>query len=168
MLSASGKRAPRANKPNYCIYRLTGAGELPRGRGGVEPLSGIGAVGRWKIAGIVILAGLLGIVGGWGGLLIKAEARRAKAAPTGIATRPELIKRLERQPGQQLVIVRYGADHDVHQEWVYNRANIDAAKIVWAQDMGEEKNRELLNYFPGRTVWLLEPDTDPLTVRTYE
>jgi hypothetical protein len=43
-------------------------------------------------------------------------------------------------------------------EWVYNRAHIDDAKVVWAQDMGEQ-NAELIRYFRGRRVWLLDPDT---------
>ena len=47
-------------------------------------------------------------------------------------------------------------DHDPIHEWVYNRADIDAAKVVWAQDMGE-RNQELIAYFKGRRAWLLEP-----------
>jgi hypothetical protein len=69
--------------------------------------------------------------------------------------------------GSHLILVRYSADHNVHREWVYNNADIDASKIVWARDMGADRNRELVNYFAGRKVWLLEPDKSPQTLIPY-
>jgi hypothetical protein len=59
--------------------------------------------------------------------------------------------------GKQLVFVRYYPPHDFR-EWVHNAADIDAAKIVWARDLGPEENEKLRRYYPDRTVWLLEPD----------
>jgi hypothetical protein len=41
-------------------------------------------------------------------------------------------------------------------EWVYNRANIDNAEIVWARELAPQQNRKLLDYFTGRHVWLLK------------
>jgi hypothetical protein len=67
---------------------------------------------------------------------------------------------LERMPREQLVLVRYGTHHDVDREWVWNRASIDSAKIVWARDLGEVQNRELLEYFKNRQVWRIDGD-DP-------
>lgn len=60
------------------------------------------------------------------------------------------------------MIVLYKPDHTVHYEWVYNRADIDRAKVVWAREM--QDNREWLRYFQdwrGRRVWLLKADEDP-------
>jgi hypothetical protein len=73
--------------------------------------------------------------------------------------RERLLSKLEQDGNEHLVIVRYGPGHNVHREWVYNRANIDAASVVWARDMGEQKNRTLLEYYEAREVWLLEVDT---------
>jgi hypothetical protein len=66
-----------------------------------------------------------------------------------------------------LVIVRYSPQHSPHIEYVFNRANIDSSQIVWARDMGEAKNKELLDYYPDRRVWLLQPDAPPLSLIPY-
>lgn len=71
--------------------------------------------------------------------------------------RAAILHRLRNMPGQDLIIVSYGPNHDLMHEWVYNRADIDRAKVVWAQDMGKQ-NQELIRYFAGRRVWLLRPD----------
>ena len=63
-------------------------------------------------------------------------------------------------PGQHLVIVHYGTQHDIHREWVWNEASIDNAKVVWARDMGESQNRGVREYFKNRRVWQINAD-DP-------
>ena len=64
---------------------------------------------------------------------------------------------LQRQAGKHLVLVRY-IEHmnpeSIQDEWVYNRANIDESKIVWARELDEEHNRKLLEYFKDRKLWL--------------
>ncbi len=69
-----------------------------------------------------------------------------------------IVQKLRDLPGQDLVIVRYGADHFAHFEWVYNRADIDHAEIVWARDEGPAQNRRLKQYFADRRLWLLDAD----------
>ncbi len=60
--------------------------------------------------------------------------------------------------GKLLVFVRYWPQHHFQEEWVYNEADIDQARIVWARDLGDTENEKLLRYYPGRVAWLLEPD----------
>jgi hypothetical protein len=74
---------------------------------------------------------------------------------------------LEGQPGQQLVIVRYAADHNPYDEWVYNGADIDGSKVVWAREMDAADNVELTQYYGGRRVWLAEPDAIPARISPY-
>jgi hypothetical protein len=73
--------------------------------------------------------------------------------------RARILAVLSEAPDRHLVIVRYGPRHSSHQEWVYNDADIDNAKVVWARDMGTDENRRLVGYFEDRHFWLLEPDT---------
>jgi hypothetical protein len=54
---------------------------------------------------------------------------------------------------RHLVIVSYAPEHSVHDEYVYNEADIDEARIVWARDMDPEKNERLMQYFTGRMIW---------------
>lgn len=82
--------------------------------------------------------------------------------------RVRILNELEHLPGNHLVIVRYQRYHDfILDEWVFNNADIDGSKVVWARDMGEEKNRELLRYFSTRHVWLVEPDFKPVALTPY-
>ena len=75
------------------------------------------------------------------------------------------IHRLESIPGRHLVIVRYGPGHNLQTDWVFNQADIDGSRIVWARDMGASQNRELIEYYKDRRVWLLEPESsNPLPV----
>jgi hypothetical protein len=71
-----------------------------------------------------------------------------------------IANRLAREPGHHLVFVRYWPGHRF-KEWVHNDADIDASRVVWARDLGEPENEKLRRYYPGRDVWLLEPDARP-------
>jgi hypothetical protein len=88
-------------------------------------------------------------------------------SPTADLPRTRVQHFLENQPGRQLVIVKYDAGHDMFNEWVYNAAAIDASQVVWARDMGAAGNRELLDYYKDRKVWLAEPDQVPPKVSPY-
>jgi hypothetical protein len=77
-----------------------------------------------------------------------------------IADRAKFAAELSAMPGEHLAIVRYGAMIDSG-EWVYNAADIDHAKVVWAREIPGVDLAPLLSYFPQRHVWLVEPDANP-------
>jgi hypothetical protein len=74
---------------------------------------------------------------------------------------------LAQAPGRQLVFVRYWPRHIFQDEWVYNAADIDRSRVVWAHDLGPAENEKLRRYYPDRTVWLLEPDARPPRLSPY-
>lgn len=71
-------------------------------------------------------------------------------------------------PGRQLVFVHYLTAHNRQDEWVYNAADIDSARTVWARDLGPSENQKLQHYYPDRSVWLLDPDDNPPKLVRYE
>ena len=50
-----------------------------------------------------------------------------------IAERKGVHARLDKEPRKLLVFVRYGPHHYIHNEWVYNDADIDQSRIVWGR-----------------------------------
>ncbi len=74
--------------------------------------------------------------------------------------RARILAHLQQDGGRHLVIVRYGPNKSPHDEWVYNEADIDSAKVVWAREMDATQNRKLIEYFKDRQVWLLEPNAE--------
>ena len=87
------------------------------------------------------------------------------SGPIGLE-RARVASDLESRAGRQLAIVRYVPDH-LYPEWVYNAADIDSAKVVWAREMDAPNTRELLAYYKDRTAWLIEPDKNPPKVSPY-
>ena len=81
--------------------------------------------------------------------------------------RVNVQRQLEQMPGGQIAIVRYSRAHNPQDEWVYNAANIDQSKVIWAREMDPASNRELFQYYGERKVWLVEPDKQPVAVSPY-
>ncbi|HVR23859.1 MAG TPA: hypothetical protein VMU26_11095 [Candidatus Polarisedimenticolia bacterium] len=89
------------------------------------------------------------------------------AWPRGNLDRAMIVRQLQSLPGRQLVIMVYGPRHNFAREWVYNDADIDAAKVIWARDMGGDSNQELLTYFKDRRVWRVNADAASPMLQSY-
>jgi hypothetical protein len=84
------------------------------------------------------------------------------------ARRIAVRDQLARMPGQLLIFVRYFPQHVFQEEWVFNAADIDSSRVVWARDLGPVENRALLNYYPNRRALLLEPDQETPELSDYQ
>jgi hypothetical protein len=85
----------------------------------------------------------------------------------GDSSRAAIAQKLQHTPGKHLIVVRYAEDHNIHDEWVYNGADIDAAKVLWARELTREQNAQLFAYFKDRNIWLVTPDTDNTYLEPY-
>ena len=92
------------------------------------------------------------------------------SSPEGLK-RARILHQLERLPCRHLVFVRYGRYHDTGDEWVYNGADIDGSRVVWARELNAQSNADLMRYFAGlpgldgRTRPSI-PEADPLPRRS--
>jgi hypothetical protein len=82
-------------------------------------------------------------------------------------SRARIAGQLQATPQKHLVIVRYAPDHIVDDEWVYNAAEIDAAKIVWAREIPGRDLKPLFDYYHDRRIWLVDADAVPPTLKPY-
>src|SRR5579871_159267 len=74
---------------------------------------------------------------------------------SGDQSRTLVLQKLQALPGKHLVMVRYNdEDLSVHDEWVFNGADIDGSKILWARELDQAQNERLFAYFKDRQVWL--------------
>jgi hypothetical protein len=64
-------------------------------------------------------------------------------------------ERLERTPGDHLVLVSYGPKHEIYQELVYNHADIDGSRVIWARSLSPESDRQLIEHYAARRIWSL-------------
>ena len=87
--------------------------------------------------------------------------------PMGDPKRVAIERELQNIPGNQLVVVHYTPSHNVHDDWINNRADIDASKIVWARDMGASQNQVLLKYFKDRKTWWVNADDPSAQLEPY-
>jgi hypothetical protein len=77
------------------------------------------------------------------------------------------LETLEKIGGRHLVIVKLKNNPNDFLQWIYNAADIDASQVVWARDLGPERDRALVEYFRGRSVWLVDPNPQPARITPY-
>jgi hypothetical protein len=93
--------------------------------------------------------------------MAQLQASRRYDPTAWFQVRARLQEQLEQTSGKHLVLVRYQPDHFTLHEWVYNGADLEEAPVIWAREMGGQRDRALREHYPGRTVWLLEADVQP-------
>lgn len=69
--------------------------------------------------------------------------------PPGLEQRRAFAE-VARREAPALVLVRYGPQESVYEDWVYNEPDPTRAEIVWANDRGPMANRKAAAAYPGR------------------
>ncbi len=76
------------------------------------------------------------------------------------AERAAVTLKLDKIPGNHLVLVHYAPNHEPMDQWVYNDANLSSSRIIWASDLDPQSNSELMRFYNDRDVWMVQPDVD--------
>lgn len=76
--------------------------------------------------------------------------------------RAQFVTAIRSEYSKSLVFVRYPEHYYVHNEWVFNEADIDRSTVVFARDRGDAANVELIRYFNDRMVLMLDLGTGQL------
>lgn len=116
--------------------------------------------GRWLVRAIACAFAVAAVSGMIRWVSVPPNFRWAQA-------REKMIAQLNASPDKHLVIVHYARKTKIKREWVYNGTDIDAAKVVWARDLGQQRNRKLIEYFAGRKVWWLNGTTMKTGLKPY-
>jgi hypothetical protein len=85
----------------------------------------------------------------------------------GNPNKARILAMLDSADGKHLALVKPKTDPDNVFQWIYNDADIDASKVVWARDLGAEGNRALIEYFRERKIWVVDPNVEPATILPY-
>jgi hypothetical protein len=92
-------------------------------------------------------------------LLIGTGYLRSSSNRGWALQRAAIEAKLQQLPGKHLVLVKYGPDHNVNQEWVYNGADLTNGKVLWARGERDEWNHRLQSETgAARYVWHLDVD----------
>ena len=78
-----------------------------------------------------------------------------------------MLAQLEKQPGSHLVFVTYDDEVSPHEEWVWNRAELESSRVIFAHHLGDTKNPELVAAYPGRSVWLVSVSSSDAGLEPY-
>jgi hypothetical protein len=83
--------------------------------------------------------------------------------------RGRFVRQLESKGGNHLVFVEYSKGWNFMHEWIYNGADPGASRILFAHLRSDRENRQLMEHYPGRTIWLvrLGPELKDVQVKVY-
>lgn len=111
-----------------------------------------GAYLMWSAGAVFAVPTLLGLLSSANRYLLGSEEYLEAAKHASVD------EQLRKLPGEHLVLVSYGPHHQIYEELVYNHADIDGSKTIWARSLGAEKDHELIQHYSNRDVWLLYDD----------
>ncbi|MEO0464539.1 MAG: hypothetical protein AAF127_15530 [Pseudomonadota bacterium] len=69
--------------------------------------------------------------------------------------RGEVMEKLEQMPGQHVVFVQLTQKATAPYDPTWNAPDVDAQKVVWLRDLKPEWTATALEYYAGRTFWVI-------------
>jgi hypothetical protein len=124
-------------------------------------------VGRFLVNGMPVAVFVLMIASEAEAIVTHRTSDQTQAANAQIAQKESIEHELlKKQPVQHVIFVSYAGLPSPHEEWVYNPANIDAAPVIWALDLGPTENEKLRRYYAGRSFWRFKP-AESMSLRPY-
>jgi len=99
---------------------------------------------------------IAGVVMGSPGYYMDILTRREMPHPLKAAMRTRTQQMLESVGGRHVVFIEYAPNHSMLDEWVYNSADIDSAKIIWCRNVSAEHKVKVKNYYPNRIFWVAQ------------
>src|SRR5258708_39618198 len=75
---------------------------------------------------------------------------------------------LAKTPWDVRVFVKAKTDTQNLFQWIYNGADIDGSRLVWARDLGDAENAQLAASMVGRSVWMVDPNVEPARLTAYD
>ncbi len=117
---------------------------------------------RWRgrRVGAALFRGWVAIGVASASLLAAGAALAPELVSEQDTPRSQIEQTLEQRGGKHLVLVHYTAAHDYHDQWIYNSADIDRSRVIWARELGPARTAQLLCYYPDREVWLVNADEE--------
>jgi hypothetical protein len=86
----------------------------------------------------------------------------------GNRNKPRIMAELAKTPGNHLVFVKAKTDPHNFYQWIYNGADLDGSRFVWARDLGDAENAQLAASMAGRRGWMVDPNVEPATLAAYD
>lgn len=105
--------------------------------------------------GLAVAVAVLGLLAGE---CVVRGVRRARPPDSFELQRARIEGELANRERKALVVVSYGPGHRVHDDWVFNRADVESARVVWARDQGSAAREKLRECYSGRDGFLLHVD----------
>ena len=75
--------------------------------------------------------------------------------------RNEMIQKLLGIPGRHLVLIRDIDAKALVDGWVWNEADVDQSRIVWARSIDPVADQRAIGYWAGRSVWTVFASANP-------
>lgn len=90
------------------------------------------------------------------GQALPLSVKRSCCITRSTSPRALVVEKLGALPGRHLVFVRYDAARPLRASWIANEPDIDAAWLIWANDLGGARNAALVARYPDRQLWHID------------